>query len=553
MFENLFRTVLTMSAGATVVIAAVLLLRLVLKKAPKVCSYALWAVVLLRLLCPVFPETSLSLVPRADSVAAIIADRTAVAEATDRTVKQAPGEMVVADTATAEQAQSSGRTQISVQNQQQEKSTLAADVADRPTGLRLSGWEIGGIVWLTGIWIVAFYGVWSLFRLKSRLVGAVDMGNGVYQADHIDTPFVIGFIKPKIYLPSCIQEDQAAYIILHERHHIHRLDHVMKLLFFGALCLHWFNPLVWLAFILMGHDMEMSCDEAVMAQMNRDVRGDYAASLLQLSTRRRKIVPTPLAFGEGDPKGRIKNVLNYRKPYFWVAAAAVVVCVIAAVCLLTDPVSKNEESEYLNYPGLSWGMTPEDVITALNLQEGQYDQKSDSQLTVPQMNCFGAETQYVQFWFPFSEVSGSKLRLRNILIVYPDDADMDAVKDELIGQYGEPSEEHVFASIGSSGLKVVDGKSEFYDDRGIDLKQMLTTAHDVYWDSDATLGELYTGLGQEYESGGSLTNRMEQMLLDNAPACFIYWTDDHGDDVYTASIGEKYKNFVMFTVGHVGG
>ena len=152
----------------------------------------------------------------------------------------------------------------------------------------------------------------------------------------------MGVFRPRVYLPSSLAETEREYIILHEQYHIRRLDHVAKLLFFAALCLHWFNPLVWLAFILAGKDMEMSCDEAVMGRISRDIRSDYSASLLHLATGRNIIAGMPLAFGEGNPRSRIKNVMSYRKPSFWVLSLAVLVCVTAAVCFLTDSVGAEE-------------------------------------------------------------------------------------------------------------------------------------------------------------------------------------------------------------------
>lgn len=161
---------------------------------------------------------------------------------------------------------------------------------------------IATIVWLTGTVAMVIYGVVSLLRLRRRLVGAVPLEKSVYLADHISTPFVLGLFRPKIYLPSALPEGERGYILLHERHHIRRLDHAVKLLAFLALCVHWFNPLVWLMFVLLGRDMEMSCDEAVMKKLGEAVRADYSASLLRLATGRKIIAGAPLAFGEGDTR-----------------------------------------------------------------------------------------------------------------------------------------------------------------------------------------------------------------------------------------------------------
>lgn len=161
-------------------------------------------------------------------------------------------------------------------------------------------------------------------KLQKRLKNAVRERDNIYLAEHLETPFVMGIIRPRIYLPASLTDKEKRYIILHEEMHIKRFDHIVKIFSFFVLCLHWFNPLVWAAFFISGKDMEMSCDEAVIKQLGSNVKKEYSASLLTLATGRRVIGGTPLAFGEGDTKGRIKNVLNYKKPAFWVVVLAVI-------------------------------------------------------------------------------------------------------------------------------------------------------------------------------------------------------------------------------------
>ena len=188
------------------------------------------------------------------------------------------------------------------------------------------------------------YGVTSLLRLRRRLVGAVPLEKSVYLVDHISTPFVLGLVRPKIYLPSALPEGERGYILLHERYHIRRLDHVVKLLAFLALCIHWFNPLVWLMFILLGRDMEMSCDEAVMKKLGEAVRADYSASLLRLATGRHFPAGVPLAFGEGDTRERVKNVLRWKEPRLWAVLAGAAVCtVVIAACAVNPSAQRNGE------------------------------------------------------------------------------------------------------------------------------------------------------------------------------------------------------------------
>jgi len=192
----------------------------------------------------------------------------------------------------------------------------------------------------------------TYLRLRRRLITASPLRDNIYLADDIDSPFVMGLFRPKIYLPSAMEEREQSYILLHEQHHIRRLDHVVKALAFVALCIHWFNPLVWVAFILSGKDMEMSCDEAVVRKLGTQIRADYTASLLSLATGKRIIAGMPLAFGEGNTKGRIRNLAKWKKPAVWVVIVAVIVCIILAVCLLTNPEEKEQDLSFLNYKNL---------------------------------------------------------------------------------------------------------------------------------------------------------------------------------------------------------
>ena len=196
---------------------------------------------------------------------------------------------------------------------------------------------MAAMIWLTGAIGIFLYSVIQLIRIQRDLVGAVCLKEKIYLADYIDSPFVMGLIFPKIYLPSNLSEQELEYIILHEKHHIRRGDHIIKWLSFLTLCVHWFNPLVWVAFVLSGKDMEMSCDEAVIKKMGEDICQEYSASLLSLATGKRIIAGTPLAFGEGNTKSRIKNVLKWRKPKVWISVLAVIFCLTAVILCVGNP------------------------------------------------------------------------------------------------------------------------------------------------------------------------------------------------------------------------
>lgn len=329
MLDRLFMQVLDMSRAAGIVILCVLAARLLLRRAPRVFSYALWAVVLFRLLCPVTPETKVAVVPELRSVAAdytLADERITLAGASQAAVEAAQSVVSGAATAAPESTAPVQRIEIPRENGQGSAATVSAD-----------RWEVwllfGKYVWLAGIGGLAVYSAVSFLRLKRRLREAVSLRENIYLADRIGSPFVLGLLRPRIYLPSTLSLQEQGYIIRHEQVHIRRLDPLWKALGFLALCLHWFNPLVWLAFLLAGKDMEMSCDEAVMRAMESDIRADYSASLLSLATGRRIIAGTPLAFGEGDPRGRIRNILRWRQPKRWISVVAAVLAVtVMAAC-----------------------------------------------------------------------------------------------------------------------------------------------------------------------------------------------------------------------------
>lgn len=301
-----FSLVLKGSLTASLVIAAVLLLRLLLRRAPRVFSYALWAVVLFRLLCPVGIEAPVG-VPGYD----VLQQAPALA---DQTI---PLPEAAGDSVDFPQAGAAGEAQPGIS--------------------RAQHWlSLGAGIWLAGIGLLFLSAAFQLLALRRRLTGAVQLEDKVFLADHIATPFLFGLFRPRIYLPSALPEDAREYILLHERCHLRRLDHVTRFLAFLALGLHWFNPLVWLAFSLSGRDMEMACDEAVLNKLGRDIRAAYSGSLLRLATGRKLLPGMPLAFGEGDTKRRVKNVMNYRRASLLAVTAAAVLCAVALLGLSLD-------------------------------------------------------------------------------------------------------------------------------------------------------------------------------------------------------------------------
>ena len=323
--HRLFPIVCNMSLTASVVILAVLAVRRLLRRAPKVFSYALWAVVLFRLLCPVSVTSAVSLMGALGAPAQERTQRTSA-------VEYVPADIMIRGTAPAV-------TQLPQPPLPAETGGAVSDApADTaPAAVPAMSFNepvfILTLIWLAGMVLLLAYSLVSLLRLRRRLVGTVRLRDNIYLADHIPSPFVMGLFRPKIYLPSTLTETERGYILRHEQYHLRRRDHLVKFLSFLALCIHWFNPLVWAAFVLSGKDMEMSCDEAVVRELGEDIRADYSASLLSLATGRRIVAGMPLAFGEGDTGSRIRNLLNWKRPRPWVMAVCAVVCVgLIALC-----------------------------------------------------------------------------------------------------------------------------------------------------------------------------------------------------------------------------
>lgn len=301
-----------MSLTGSVVICFVLLVRACMKRLPKIYSYALWSVVLFRLLCPISLTAPVSVLD-------IVQPEIQEASGNTSSVSYIP--------ATVEQVTDFVALPLELMPVQDESH------GDTPEQLRMTPMHKAALVWASGAVILAGYSVVQYFLLKRKLVGSVRVQRNIYLADEIDTAFVMGILQPRIYIPSNLAQRERSYILAHERHHIRRLDHVIKLLAYLALCIHWFNPLVWLSFILAGKDMEMSCDEAVIKKLGMEIRADYASSLLRLATHKKVLSGMPLAFGEGDTKDRVLNMAKWRKPGKWLAVACIVLCIcVVAVC-----------------------------------------------------------------------------------------------------------------------------------------------------------------------------------------------------------------------------
>lgn len=310
---NLFLTLFNKSIPACFLILAVMLLRLLFKKAPKALFPVLWAFVGLRLALPFLPESRLSVIPSPETLSY-------------ETVRYAAHPTV----------------QTGIYAVNSAVNPTLGKVFETPAGGSVSPLyiltSVMGAIWVIGVIVMLFYAFFCYFHLKNRLKTAVLFRDNLYQSEAVTSPFVLGFIRPRIYLPFTLAEKDLDAVVAHEKAHIARGDVLWKLLGYLFLCVYWFNPLVWLAYILFCRDIEFACDERVIGQLAAEERAAYSEALLAASMPKARIAACPLAFGEGNVKERIKRVLSYKKPAFWVILIAVLACAALAVCFLTDPV-----------------------------------------------------------------------------------------------------------------------------------------------------------------------------------------------------------------------
>lgn len=312
--DDVFLKLVNLSISASWLILAVLVLRVVLKKAPKWVMPLLWGVVALRLVCLFSIESALSLIPSAETIPS---------EIVTETREPVLYEQATLDIVTNPTLPSAAEVPVGVSRQQAQVD-----------------FNIYSVLWLAGMAALLVHALVSAGKLKRKLATAILLRDNIYESEFVDSPFVFGVVKPNIYLPMHMDEGTAAYVIAHECAHLARRDHWWKVLGYLVLALHWFNPLVWVAYILFCRDIELACDEKVVKGLDGAARADYSQALLSCAAPKRAVAACPLAFGEGNIKMRVKSALHYKKPAFWVAAAAVLAVVIVAVCFLTNPKSE---------------------------------------------------------------------------------------------------------------------------------------------------------------------------------------------------------------------
>lgn len=297
-----------MSISASWIVLAVLLLRPLLQKAPKGIVCALWSVVALRLIWPFSFQSAISLIPSSQVI---------------------PQDIMTAQTPAIQSGIPAVNSAVN---------PLFTGALTPEKNLLETGLSIACYIWLAGVAVLLLCSLFTYLKLRFQVTKSIHHEKNVYICDEVDSPFILGTILPKIYIPSGMDAEQLTFVLAHENAHIKRLDHWWKPVGFGLLILYWFNPLLWVSYILLCRDIEMACDEKVIADLDHDGKRGYSEALIACSVHRRMVMACPVAFGEVSVKSRIKSVLSYKKPALWVAVIALLICIFVAGCFLTDPV-----------------------------------------------------------------------------------------------------------------------------------------------------------------------------------------------------------------------
>ena len=359
-----FLKLLNLSISASWLVLAVLVLRLISKRSPKWVNVLLWGIVALRLVLPFSIESALSLIPSAETVS-------------PAAVQFAPAPTITSGVSVIDNAVNP---------------SLSEHFAATPTASvnPLYAWtEIAGWVWLIGLEAMLLYALVSYLRLRRRVSVSLCVRENIYLCDAISSPFILGVVKPRIYLPSGLDEVQQQNVLSHEQAHLARRDHWWKPLGFALLAVYWFNPVLWLAYTLLCRDIELACDERVIRTMDESAVKTYSTVLLACSMPRKAVITCPLAFGEVGVKERVRNALHYKKPAFWVVAASVTVCVVVAVCFLTDPPTDTDAAGLVGFH--------REQVTYADVTDESGAQPSSVQLTAEETNAVYALLDAMQY------------------------------------------------------------------------------------------------------------------------------------------------------------
>ena len=359
-----FLKLLNLSISASWLVLAVLVLRLVSKRSPKWMNVLLWGIVALRLVLPFSIESALSLIPSAETVS-------------PAAVQFAPAPTITSGVSVIDNA-------VNPSLSEHFSAVPTASVNPLYVWAYLAGW-----VWLIGLGAMLLYALVSYLRLRRRVSVSLPVQDHIYLCDAISSPFILGVVKPRIYLPSGLDEVQQQNVLAHEQAHLARRDHWWKPLGFALLAVYWFNPVLWLAYTLLCRDIELACDERVIRTMDESAVKTYSTVLLACSMPRKAVITCPLAFGEVGVKERVRNALHYKKPAFWVVAASVAVCVVVAVCFLTDPPTDTDAAGLVGFH--------REQVTYADVTDESGAQPSNVQLTAEETDAVYALLDALQY------------------------------------------------------------------------------------------------------------------------------------------------------------
>lgn len=450
--DALFETILSMSLSAGFLVAMIVGIRLCFRRVPKWVHCCLWALVAVRLMIPSLPQSNLSMVPErvsdSEAVVQMVAEMPRFAPVPRPAPTEAPAPVEVPEAPAAPEVE------------------MPVNEAPAPIDYMV----LFARVWLAGAVVMGLYAVSSYLRVRRRVAASVSIGGRVYLCDYIDTPFLLGFFRPRIYLPSYLDDTTAQHVLSHERAHLARRDHWWKPLGFVLLSLHWFNPMIWLGYILLCRDIEMACDEAVIRTMCPAQKKGYSTALLKCSMPRRIVSICPLAFGEVSVKERIQSVLNYKKPALWLTVIGLTALILGAVFFLTNPVEEVTEKEVDYYPTAIY----HEDLDWLTLYE------YDDEFRVSKMTQYrdGKETERIDY--TYEEKGGTLIETAQITKLYysysPDgykayEQTSEEVTHKKLDQDGNVLQEEVYRG-GELAISV----QYTYDEQGNPILEQYTNA-----------------------------------------------------------------------------
>ena len=481
--NELFLKIVNMSISASWLVLVVLILRFVLKKAPKWVNILLWGIVAIRLICPFSFESALSLIPSAET----FPEKVISGPSFDVQTGITPVDNRINDY---------------LGDRYFEGVTVPANNGNNIM-------TILTIVWTIGILLLVAYTVISYWRLRRKVDTAVRYKDNIFQSENVKSPFVLGIIKPRIYLPFNMNGQDLEHVVAHEQAHIHRKDHWWKPLGFLLLTIHWFNPLMWLAYVLLCRDIELACDEKVIKELGNEQRADYTQALVACSVNRRMIAACPLAFGEVGVKERVKSVMNYKKPVFWVIILAVIACVIVAVCFLTNPMGfQFDEATHTIVSANHFDMRNADEAVAIEMNSAQISELSSRLAGVKNTN---KSDEYGGFT-PIYQISalledGTYIRINGYSLSDNDKVDIEWNEERYVVSDEEFKDYLSRICAGgdvSSADNAVAGKTYLYEGEGFMGNFTITLYNDGTFTYYEGMASSYIGIGSWEQNGDSI-------------------------------------------------